>query len=187
MLSEVDEDGNVTHANTKYDVYGAVDPNDEYGQTDSKHRFCGSLGHTQEDTTGGLIYMRARWYDPATGRFVSEDPAGDGTNRYVYTDNNPVNAVDPDGQWDQALISAGWAIISQSFGELRLAFNEARRFYTNTMKALATDAGTPHGLLLKTEFAADAASCGIWAMKHAAAAVQMIAVGSQLIYLGLLE
>jgi RHS repeat-associated protein len=34
--------------------------------------------------------MRARYYDPACGRFVSEDPAASGANLYVYADDDPV-------------------------------------------------------------------------------------------------
>ena len=52
------------------------------------------------DVTTGLSYMNARYYDPASGRFLSEDPlgfaAGD-TNLYRYVGNNPVNATDPTG------------------------------------------------------------------------------------------
>jgi len=42
-------------------------------------------------------YIRARYYSPANGRWTSEDPARDGTNWYVYCDNNPVTFVDPSG------------------------------------------------------------------------------------------
>ena len=45
------------------------------------------------------IYMRARWYEPQSGRFLSEDPIGlaGGINPYVYAGNDPVNATDPGG------------------------------------------------------------------------------------------
>ncbi len=50
----------------------------------------------------GLYYYRFRDYDPATGRFLQEDPlyfgAGD-NNLYRYTWNNPVNWVDPSGMF----------------------------------------------------------------------------------------
>ncbi len=39
---------------------------------DPKLRYCANLGHNQDDESG-LIYMRARYYEPASGRFVSED------------------------------------------------------------------------------------------------------------------
>jgi len=52
------------------------------------------------DADAGLYYYRARWYDPAVGRFLSEDPIGfargDG-NLYRYVANDPVNLIDPFG------------------------------------------------------------------------------------------
>ena len=47
--------------------------------------------------------MRARYYSPQIGNFITEDTyAGDTTNpltlnRYTYTSNNPVNRIDPSG------------------------------------------------------------------------------------------
>jgi RHS repeat-associated protein len=51
------------------------------------------------DATTGLYYVRARWYDPEIGRFISEDPIGlaGGINTYAYTANDPVNFRDPSG------------------------------------------------------------------------------------------
>ncbi len=43
------------------------------------------------------IYLRARNYNAATGRFLTEDPAGDGANWYAYCANEPVGFVDPSG------------------------------------------------------------------------------------------
>jgi len=45
-------------------------------------------GEYHDDETG-FIYLRNRYYDPNTGRFISEDPAMDGLNLYVYANNNP--------------------------------------------------------------------------------------------------
>ena len=50
-----------------------------------------------------LLYLRARYYQPETGRFVTKDPwAGNRLspstlNRYVYVRSNPVNLGDPSG------------------------------------------------------------------------------------------
>jgi RHS repeat-associated protein len=48
----------------------------------------------------GFYYMRARYYDPSVGRFISEDPIGfDGgdVNLMAYVQNNPVSFADPSG------------------------------------------------------------------------------------------
>jgi RHS repeat-associated protein len=52
------------------------------------------------DLTTGLYQMGQRWYDPRTGRWLSEDPIGfDGgdPNLYRYVGNSPINGYDPTG------------------------------------------------------------------------------------------
>jgi len=46
-----------------------------------------------------LYYFRARWYEPVTGRWLSNDPIGisGGLNQYVFCRDDPVNWVDPFG------------------------------------------------------------------------------------------
>ena len=61
--------------------------------------------------------MRARYYDPAIGRFISEDPARDGLNWYGYCDANPVNLVDPEGRlpgppWDWWMRAIAYVVIA---------------------------------------------------------------------------
>jgi RHS repeat-associated protein len=61
-------------------------------------KYAGQFGVMAEPN--GLYYMRARYYDPGVGRFISEDPAGFGggdVNLMAYVQNNPVMGVDPDG------------------------------------------------------------------------------------------
>jgi len=43
------------------------------------------------------VYLRARYYNPETMQFTTEDPAFDGTNWYAYCGNNPGNRWDPWG------------------------------------------------------------------------------------------
>ncbi len=50
------------------------------------------------DAETGDYYLRARFYNPRLGRFLTEDPARDGSNWYVYCNNNPVGYVDPSGK-----------------------------------------------------------------------------------------
>jgi RHS repeat-associated protein len=57
----------------------------------------------QKDSESGLVYLRARYYDPTIGRFASQDPMsgsiGDpaSQNGYNYANNDPVNLRDPLG------------------------------------------------------------------------------------------
>ncbi|WP_091314074.1 RHS repeat-associated core domain-containing protein [Amycolatopsis tolypomycina] len=51
------------------------------------------------DAESGLIYLRARYYDPATALFLSVDPLVDTSGTaYAYTGGNPVNRTDPTGE-----------------------------------------------------------------------------------------
>lgn len=49
------------------------------------------------DPETNLYFYRARYYDTATGRFVSEDPLESGPNFYAYVENDPIDGIDPDG------------------------------------------------------------------------------------------
>jgi RHS repeat-associated protein len=57
----------------------------------------------QWDASAGLVYLRARYMQPSTGRFISRDPfpgyaySPQSLNRWVYVQNNPVGLVDPSG------------------------------------------------------------------------------------------
>ncbi|WP_242066162.1 RHS repeat-associated core domain-containing protein [Brevibacillus laterosporus] len=63
----------------------------------------------------GLIYLRARYYDPNDGWFITEDTyKGQVDNplslkRYTYVHNNPLSNVDPTGNWSTQ-ITANWTL-----------------------------------------------------------------------------
>ena len=82
----------------EYDPYG-VHYYAESASVDPAFRFSGE----QWDAGSGLYYLRARYYDPAQGRFLTRDPfAGvlnlpQTLNPYAYATNNPVNLTDPSG------------------------------------------------------------------------------------------
>jgi RHS repeat-associated protein len=89
-------DGNGTILNhINYDSFGRV-----VSQTSSTVEFRYGYTGREQDTETGLDYYRARYYDSAVGRFISEDPLGFGagdTNIYRYVGNSPTNWTDPSG------------------------------------------------------------------------------------------
>lgn len=94
-LAEADAAGTVT-ASFEYTPFGirvnGIAPNGP-----------GYASHVS-DADSNFVYMQARYYDPATGRFLSVDPvlpeAGnyENLNRYLYASGNPVLNVDPTGR-----------------------------------------------------------------------------------------
>jgi RHS repeat-associated protein len=84
-------------AEVRYKAWGE----DRYtsGTAPTIYRYTGQ----RVETSLGLYYYGARWYDPALGRFVQADTVvasmGDpqAWDRYAYVDNNPVRYTDPDG------------------------------------------------------------------------------------------
>jgi RHS repeat-associated protein len=82
-----------------YDPFGAVANNE--GATPNPFKYLGR--HGVMDEGNGLQYIRARYYDPAAGRFISKDPKPgnevdtQSLHRYVYAMNNPVRFIDITG------------------------------------------------------------------------------------------
>lgn len=60
-------------------------------------KYVGKFGVMTD--TSDLLYMRARYYMPAVGRFINRDPIGlaGGMNMYAYVAGNPIKLVDPSG------------------------------------------------------------------------------------------
>ncbi|MDA8021299.1 MAG: hypothetical protein MPN21_28025 [Thermoanaerobaculia bacterium] len=97
-------DGGI-QARYKYDAWGNL--RDEVGS--SANRF-GFTGHEHDEETG-LIYAKARYYDPEIGLFLTEDPF-QGTrdnppslHRYLYGFQNPSVFVDPTGRDSEEVVA----------------------------------------------------------------------------------
>jgi RHS repeat-associated protein len=61
------------------------------------------------DAESGFVYLRARYYDPATGQFLSRDPlVADTRSPYGYVHGSPLNGIDPTGLKDEC---GGWVVL----------------------------------------------------------------------------
>jgi len=81
-----------------YDAFGNLIH--QTGSTPNNYLYRGE----QYDSDLALYYLRARYYNPATGRFMSRDPE-DGVptdpatlHKYDYADGDPVDGTDPSGR-----------------------------------------------------------------------------------------
>ena len=90
----IDSSGTVVDHIT-YDSSGKI-----LSQTDATRSIGYGFTGREFDAETGLQYNRARYYDPGTGRFLSEDPSGfdSGTvNFYAYVGNDLIDQFDPFG------------------------------------------------------------------------------------------
>jgi RHS repeat-associated protein len=88
-------DNGVITDRIEYSAYGLTTYH--VGMTDTPFLFNGRFG-VQTDANG-LLYMRARYYNPYLCRFINPDPTGfaGGMNFYAYANGNPVSYLDPFG------------------------------------------------------------------------------------------
>lgn len=87
-----------------YTPWGAV--SSHTGTASTSLQYTGQYG----DAESGLLYLRARYYDPTTVQFLTVDPIYDSTgDRYGYVGDNPLNATDLTGlcwSWASAACTA---------------------------------------------------------------------------------
>ncbi|ULO09534.1 hypothetical protein H1230_12620 [Paenibacillus sp. 19GGS1-52] len=75
-----------------YDLWGNPKVTEEADQYSNTFRYAGEYG----DTNTGSQNLRARWYDPSIGRFITEDTwegrinHPNSQNPYIYVVNNPL-------------------------------------------------------------------------------------------------
>ncbi|MGV3616617.1 MAG: RHS repeat-associated core domain-containing protein [Fimbriimonas sp.] len=86
-----------------YDAWGGVRAGATTGAPNG--RYVANLGHVHDDESG-LVYMRARYYEPSHGRFINQDPAREGGNWYGYCSNDPINKIDESGKSENDIRAA---------------------------------------------------------------------------------
>ena len=88
-----------------YDSFGKVANSN--GPTQNPFKYVGRYGVMDEGN--GLEYIRARYYVPEMGRFITKDPVpgelgeNQKVNRYTYVENNPTTLIDPRGLWSSGI------------------------------------------------------------------------------------
>ena len=123
------------------------------GSTTNSYLYTGQ----QYDSLTGLYSLRARYYNPALGRFLSQDtyPYNFSNpielNRYVYTANNPINMADPSGHW--GVVDFGLLVQNAVRGATAGA---AVGFY----------AGAVYGIVASI-FCGDGVGAGAWGLRSA--------------------
>jgi RHS repeat-associated protein len=94
-------------ATQNYEGYGAATDAISGASLSANNAALTAFGYDGEqvDVDTGLVYLRARWYDPADGRFLSVDPHPGSMrtvltlNDYAFAISDPVNNIDPSGKF----------------------------------------------------------------------------------------
>ena len=101
------------------------------------------------NTVTGFYYLKSRFYDPETGRFINMDSVAyadpripNGLNLYAYCNNNPIANVDPNGCFWNTI--GGWFV---SLGNgIESFFDELKIITDNVIESFYFNAGVGWGL-----------------------------------------
>lgn len=112
-----------TNATFTYDPYGTL-----AARTGTQTTPLGFAGQ-YTDAESGLQYLRARYYDPATGQFLTRDPLTAASGQpYGYAGGNPLAATDPSGLFLIDLADVGMFMSDAAAGALNeLTFGLSNR------------------------------------------------------------
>ena len=132
ILCLTDEQGNIS-ASYAYDTFGnAIEETGSLAHN-QPFTYCGLYGVMREG--GGLYFMKRRYYDAVTGRFIQKDPIGiiGGLNVYTYAGNNPVTYMDPEGLMGPFAVLAlgGLALLAAGGAAVSLMNNEMWKTFLN--------------------------------------------------------
>ena len=148
-----DDSGAVTDRYA-YGEYGRLENSSATGTaTENPFKYVGRYGVMVEGND--LLFMRARFYDVAVGRFLSEDPLGFGGgdwNLSAYVGGNPVVGVDPEGE---ALFDPASAIASTLVESPFIFIDGVQQTYFTCKSIASAIKGDKENALTYLDLAAD--------------------------------
>jgi RHS repeat-associated protein len=114
----------VLSAHFEYDAFGKTLKDNDTNQN-FDHRFSTK----QVDWNTGLNYFGYRWHDPASGRWLSNDPIGElgGENLLAFSSNDSINLIDYLG-WIVKIKGAG----GMSDNDAKAEYNKAKDYLKGT-------------------------------------------------------
>jgi RHS repeat-associated protein len=109
---------------------------ESFGEDSTDYAFTGEMF----DPNTGLVFLRARYYQPSVGRFTSRD-VWDGNNQmpmsynsWLYVNGNPIRYTDPQGLWLCELYDPACAENQNELKEFNEMFNSQNQFTISQRK-----------------------------------------------------
>jgi RHS repeat-associated protein len=142
IICLTDEHGDVS-ASYNYDPFGYIIAKSGSPADNQPFTYCGLYGVMNEG--GGLYFMKRRYYDSVTGRFIQKDPIGilGGLNVYTYSGNNPVSYSDPEGLI-APVIAAGLILFGMAGAGLAMRHNRSYNTINNVLSGANEYISAPH-------------------------------------------
>lgn len=139
-----------------YTAYGELDASGSSGATDNVYRYTGE----QFDAELGQYYLRARYMDPARGRFMGmdsfrgyqSDPISQ--NKYLYANTNPALNIDPTGLTSLSQISVSQSIVGTLATAARISSTAINAFekIDNVITLIQISQGAGSAMQLMRQF-----------------------------------
>ncbi|MEO3943956.1 RHS repeat-associated core domain-containing protein [Gorillibacterium sp. CAU 1737] len=155
VVQTVTESGEVQNR-YDYDIFG--NPTLSIEVHEEAIRYAGEF----YDGETGLYYLRARYYDPAIGRFITKDSYwGEeknplSLNLYTYAHNDPIRFIDPTGHWAEGdskmNVEAQAKILALTTAYYNAIDNKERLAVQEQANAIRKDPSSYHSIVTPLQF-----------------------------------
>ena len=139
---ELVDDAGVIQQQYVYDAFGNIVQ--QTGSLTNPYTYTGR----EFDPESGLLYYRARYYDPTIGRFLQEDPIGFNSgdlNFYTYVGNNPLTFIDPSGNIPVLVVTVPTIVFAIKIFRAALLIRQAVQIIAHVLETCDTVVYTTDG------------------------------------------